>query len=310
MKRISHAIIGTSIALNIFLAVRAYSVSDAGTAFPLLSPRIFVQNPNDTIINFTDLRTQLRSFVDAQDDFRAGVYFEYLPSGVSIGVNEKENFISASLIKVPFIMGIYKLMEKGTLKKDTMITLKKEDLDPHFGTLWKQGEGHTLTVEEAIRLTLQESDNTAALALDHFAVNDPIREVYDSLDIPIDWSGDQPAVSPKNYSSIFRCLYLSCLLDYQGSQDILRQLTQTIFNDGLPAGVPKDVPFAHKIGMYDSPTSGKRVRLDCGIAYPPKRPYILCVLGEAEKGKEFLITDFTRQVSGLVYRYVTDTAIR
>lgn len=308
MKRLTYAIIAISITLNILFAVRTYFVS--GASFPFLSPRIFVQNPNDTIINFTDLRTQLRSFVETQKDFHAGVYFEYLPSGVSIGVNEKENFISASLIKVPFIMGIYKLMEEGALREDTVITLKKEDLDPHFGNLWKQGEGARLTVREAIRLTLAESDNTAALALDHFAKDDPIREVYNTLDIPIDWSGNQPAVSPKNYSSIFRCLYLSCLLSYKSSQDILHQLTQTIFTDGLPAGVPKGVPFAHKIGMYDSPTSGKRVRLDCGIAYPPKRPYILCVLGEAEKGNEYLITDFTRQVSGLIYRYVANAEAR
>ncbi len=302
--------LAASVALNIAIVGMIGSgqflgqMTNERDRYPLLSPRIFIQNRNDIIINFTDLRSELNAFVSAQKNMRTGVYFEYLPSGVSIGVNATDEFISASLIKVPFIMGIYKMIETGQLTKDTVITLKKEDLDPNFGSLWKRGEGATLTVDEAMQLTLRESDNTAALALDHFSSADPIRKIYDALDIPVDWSSDQPVVSPKNYSSVFRCLYLSCYLSYEGSQKILTFLTDTIFHDGIPAGVPASVPVAHKIGIYDSPNSGKRVRLDCGIVYVPKRPYILCILGEAEKGQEQRISDFAREVSGQIYRFV------
>lgn len=285
-------------------------ISNFSNHFPLLSPRIFAQDRNDIIINFTDLRKELRALVSQQKDFKVGMYFEYLPSGVSIGVNEKDQFISASLIKVPFIMGIEKLIETNKLKSSDIITLKEEDLDPHFGTLWKRGVGATLTVDEAMRLALAESDNTAALSLDHFSPTDPIREVYDALDIPVDWSGDQPVVSPKNYSSVFRCLYLSCFLEYVGSERILNLLTQSIFHEGLPAGVPGSIPVAHKVGMYDSADSAKRVRLDCGIVYVPKRPYILCVLGESKQGQEHLITDFARQISSVVYRFVAASNAR
>jgi beta-lactamase class A len=273
--------------------------------YPMLSPRIFVQNKNDTIINFTDLRSQIQAFVGNQKDIHAGVYFEYLPSGVSVGVNSNDQFVSASLIKVPLIMGVEKMLQTGALRDDTQITLREQDLDPNFGTLWRRGAGATLTVKEALELAVKESDNTAALALDALMPRDPIREVYDALDIPVDWNGDQPVVSAKNYSSVFRCLYLSCFLDYSRSQYILGLLTQTIFDDGFPAGVPAGIPVAHKIGMYDSPTTNKRVRLDCGIVYVPKRPYILCILSETEKGKEELIPEFARQVSAQVYRFVS-----
>lgn len=304
MRRLFSVLLGTSILFNIiFLGTLRRS---SGT-YPLLSPRIFAQNANDTIINFTDLRTQLRAFVSSQKDIHAGVYFEYLPSGVSIGVNEKDNFISASLIKVPLMMGILKLIETGKLAGNTVITLTKEDLDPKFGSLWKRGAGTTLTAEEAIRLSLQQSDNTAALALDRLSSTDLIREVYNALDIPVDMVNNLPVVSPKNYSSIFRCLYLSCFLDYQGSQHVLELLSQSIFRAGLPAGVPSGVLVSHKIGMYDSPDSNKRVRLDCGIVYVPKRPYILCILGDTEKGEEDLIVDFSRQVSSQVYRFITSS---
>mgnify|MGYP001561090754 CR=1 FL=1 len=71
--------------------------------YPFLAKRIFVEDPNDMIINFVPLRQQLRDYV-AASDFRIGVFFEYLPTGTSIGINEKEEFFRASLVKSPLIM--------------------------------------------------------------------------------------------------------------------------------------------------------------------------------------------------------------
>lgn len=305
MRRFLTVLFVISLAVNVVLVGKESGLlAEVRSSYPLLSPRIFAEDRNDIIINFTDLRKELRAYVPAQGNIHAGVYFEYLPSGVSIGINEKDEFISASLIKVPFIMSIFRLLEKGTLALNTVLTLEKDDLDPGFGTLWKRGAGAQLTVEEAIEHTLKESDNTASIVLDAHAPTDGIVDVYNALDIPVDWSASRPAVSAKNYSSILRCLYLSCFLRYESSQRILELLTQTIFHDGLPAGVPADVPVAHKIGMYDSPDSTKRVRLDCGIVYVPMRPYILCILGETVKGQEQLVIDFSREVSNQVYRFV------
>ncbi len=306
MKKNGSVVLTLSLLMNVFAGPMLYSTWIRSAQFPLLSPRIFAQNRNDIIINFTTLRGQIRTFMENQKDMHVGVYFEYLPSGVSVGVNEKDNFISASLIKVPLIMGITKMIERGKISPSQTITLEASDLDRNFGQLWQRGAGATLTVQEAIDLTLKESDNTAARALDRLVTNDPIREVYDALDIPTDWTGPLPVVSPKNYSSVFRCLYLSCFLSFEHSQQILRTLTQTAFNEsGIAAGVPQFVPVAHKIGMFDSSKSDERVRLDCGIVYVPKRPYVLCILGEAKTGTENQINEFAQQMSDLIFRYVS-----
>lgn len=297
-----------SVLLNICLvaAVLFYLWTQwAHSQLPLLSPRIFVQKPNDIIINFTPLRSELRSFVGSQKNFRTGVYFEYLPTGVSIGVNEKEEFISASLLKVPFVIGVFERLETGALHMQDVLTLQEKDMDPKFGTLWKRGAGTQLTVEEAIRLAITQSDNTAARALDSLMSHDLVREVYDALDIPIVLDMNNPVVSPKNYSSVFRCLYLSCFLRHESSEMILELLTQTIFSDGIQAGVPSDVNVAHKVGFYDSFDSTKKVRSDCGIIFLPKRPYILCAVIELEGGHEQEATDFFRELSSRVYRFVS-----
>lgn len=273
-------------------------------SFPMLSKRIFTQNPNDVIINFTGLRGELRSLITERSDMRVGLYFEYLPSGVSIGINDTQPFISASLLKTPFIMGLLRHIERGFLQEEAVLTLKEADLDSSYGTLWKEGAGYRLTVEEAIRRALTESDNTAVRALDSLMPEDMVVEVYGALDIPIEKDGNFVTTTPKNYASVFRCLYLSCFLSYEGSQRMLALLTQTQFHDGIPEGIPEGIPFAHKIGIFDPPEGDRVLRLDCGIAYLPSRPYLLCVFVEGERSRLREIYAFTADISGRVYRYV------
>jgi beta-lactamase class A len=74
--------------------------------YPLLSKRILQEYPIDVIINFLDLRRELRSQVEPYGS-TFGFYFEYLPTGTTIGVNEKLDFYAASLFKVPVVMAYY-----------------------------------------------------------------------------------------------------------------------------------------------------------------------------------------------------------
>lgn len=309
MKRLYVLIVASSIILNVLFfaygdtwsAVRGSLSND----YSLLSPRIFASHKNDIIVNFTALRQELNVLMAQPRGFEAGVYFEYLPSGVSIGVNEKTEFISASLLKVPFIMGIYQEIEAGRLDAEKQLTLEETDLDQRFGQLWKRGAGTHVSVEEAIRLSLTHSDNTAINVLNRELRHNVLKDVHDALDITIQLSGDTtPVVSAKNYSSIFRCLYLSCYLPYECSQKILSLLTESIFSNGIQAGVPPHVPVAHKVGIYDAPNHNGGVRSDCGIIYEPSRPYVLCIIVSGDKSQEDLMITFMQNISERVYTFV------
>lgn len=273
----------------------------ATVRYPLLAQRIFIEDPNDIIINFIPLRTALREAVAKVGD-TVGVYFEYLPSGTSIGVNDGLETHLASLMKIPLMMGIYKQLERGELKKDTVLTIKQEHLDERFGALWQRGEGTTLTVEEAVRLTLVESDNTSSNVLLAKLLPTDIDRVFDSLDVPKRKEGKFHILSPKSYASILRSLYLSSYLTQASSNEILDILTKTAFSDKLPSGVPNTIKVAHKIGVFRSRDDLEETYSDCGIVYVPKRPYILCMMARVpeETAKRVM-----RDVSKMVYGYVT-----
>lgn len=310
MKRSSVALVFVSIALNIItiayiLTPLAKKTTDQSTVlrktFPLLSPRVFIENPNDILINFMELRTKLRTYTDSVKN-PLGIYFEYLPSGVSIGINEKESFVLASLLKVPLVMGVYKNIEDGSIKKSDMKTIEEKHLDPYFGVLWKKGPGTKLSIEDLIRYTLTQSDNTAQRMLFTTLSDKNVEDVFDSLDIPRELTGTQPVVSAKNYSSILRSLYLSSYLHEENSQEMLTLLTQSPFSDKIVAGVPANITVAHKIGVHLGGEKNKEIYTDCGIVYIPERPYIICIMTKSDEPSARTVM---KNLSKIIYDYVS-----
>lgn len=156
----------------------ATNVDRKSNNYPLLAKRLFVANPNDLIINFVPLRTQLRDYITKQPE-KVAVYFEYLPTGNSISVGASDEFFRASLVKVPSVMRAYKLSEEGKLNLNKKITLKTEHLDSGFGNLYQSPVGTELTIREVIRLVLTDSDNTAFNLL-HDEVN--VKQLGDTPD--------------------------------------------------------------------------------------------------------------------------------
>lgn len=236
-----------------------------------LSPLIQTENPNDVLINFTLLRNNLNRYVE-NVNADLGLFFEYLPSGITIGINEKETFYQASLVKVPMAMYLYKGIELGKITMKDLYVIEDKYKDSDFGELWKKPSGTTISLEELINIMLVDSDNTAYRTL-WGKYPQFLDEIFDNLDLPKDSEKGDPVVTPKNYSSVFKSLYLSSYNTKEHSNEILETLTTTSFDNWIVAGVDNNIKVAHKIGVRDK----EHAYSDCGIVYIPDRPYFLCV---------------------------------
>jgi beta-lactamase class A len=209
----------------------------------------------------------------------------------------------ASLLKVPIVMAVYQKIEKGELTRDTQLTLIERDIDNKFGSLWKEGAGYKISVKEAIRLVLTESDNTAKNALLRTIQVEDLANVFDYLDVPKESEDEGPVVNPKNYSSILRSLYLASYLPHNLSNEILDVMTQSVHTDRLRAGIPNEVPVAHKIGVYERAEDDLNdVFTDCGIVYATRRPYILCIMTRSSLEQAQVNMS---QISRMIYDYVS-----
>lgn len=304
MKYISLCIASTITALFLGFVIGFFFTQQDSFKYPLLSWRIQNNTPHDIKINFRDLRLRIEAYVQRQGILgsRISVFFEYLPTGVSFSVNERnEKFIAASLMKVPVVMTAYALHDEGLLDLDSETTLKEEWLHSGYGTLYQKGIGHTITLREAARLALVDSDNTAILLLwdhiDQFITSKA--DVITHLNLDIETYQDESiGITPQSYSSILRCLYFSCYLTKDGSHEVLEFLSQSSFNHRMTKYIPSDIAVAHKIGSFQ-----EDFQSDCGIVYAPHRPYILCVMvsGNEEEANR-VIADISRIVFEFIRR--------
>jgi beta-lactamase class A len=218
-------------------------------------------------------------------------------------VNPAEQYQAASLIKLPVAMELYKAQELGLIDLGQTIALKEEWLNDDFGTLYHRGAGYELTLQEAVRILLVESDNTALRAI--IETNDKVLQLEDralsSLDIEFSTDENQSIrIGTRAYSSFLKCLYFACYNTKAHSQDMLRYLTQTPFNNRLAAGVDEGVTVAHKIGVFNT-----QVQSDCGIVYLENNNYVLCIMLVGNDTDT--INQTMAELSRLVFDFVQDS---
>lgn len=246
--------------------------------YSLLAKRLFVEEPNDPLINFTGLRAQLKNYM-AENNLKGSLYFEYLPTGTNVRVDDNSEEVAASLMKIPATMELYKAYELGRVDIDKKIPLEESWLDDKFGELYKKGAGYELTLREAAEIALKDSDNTA-IAMVIAKSRDKLELAENSLTyLDVEFSRpdlDTLTIGARAYSSFLKCLYFSCYLTTDNSQEILSYLTESSFSNRLAAGIPSGIKVAHKIGTFSDTQS------DCGIVYEPARNYVLCVMLDVE----------------------------
>ena len=273
------------------------SIEKTNGKYSLLNPmRKFVKQ-EDLIINFQPLRDYLNEKYGV--DSKISIYFEYLPTGSNISFNKDAEFYPASLLKVPVAMAVAKKIERGDWKWTNELVLMSPDKDEHFGDLYKEKTGATFTIEELVRRSLSDSDNTAHFILIRNLEVEEISDVYSHMGLER-FLSTEGKMSAKQYSVLLRSLYNASYISENNSQKLLSYLSQSEFNDFLQSGLPADIVFSHKIGIADDTIT----YLDSGIAYVKNRPYLLTVMAQ-DKEKE-IAKNIMKNISEKVYNYVKE----
>lgn len=305
-------LIGVVIFGAIFVAYALYNTTTTTTTTDteFINPTVLSDLNKHFIINFGPLKKEL---VEIQEKYpqKTYVYFSYLNNAAWVGLNERDLFIAASTIKVPLAMALLKAVEEGKIYLDDTYSLSDLDLDDNFGELYKVGSDAEFSLQELMRIMLEQSDNTAMRgiykAFQNLGIGDPFTRVYETMGwqassveaIPA--LGDAPNyehINLKTLANMFLSLYNADYIDIEHSNQILSYLANTPFDNKIAQGVPSDIMVAHKIGVAtDAETFS-----DCGIVYAPNRNYLLCV--GSNGGDEERAARFMAEVSKAVYTYV------
>lgn len=235
-------------------------------------------------------------------DLHVSFYFRDLNNGITIGVNEKELFSPASLMKVPVLISVLKAAEIKPDLLGTRIQYVKSNfngVDEESG--FKKVDKEYYTVDEYLKHMIVYSDNAATLLLAKFIGIDNIMRTEQELNLNHSSDADSHTnfVSVLRYAAVFRILYNASFLNKSMSEKALHLLTQVNYKNGIRAAIPAQYTIAHKYGERDIfDEKGKRNTLQLhhfGIVYYTGKPYILGVMtrGGTREHKEKIIKDLS-----------------
>ncbi len=113
---------------------------------------------------FADQGSGLQRLLDtATGDFpgRAGIWVKHLTTGEEAATRASETFNSASVIKIPVLVLAMQMVDRGELKLDERIEIRKEDFRGGSGIFRHHDPGLRPTFRDVLLQMVITSDNTA-----------------------------------------------------------------------------------------------------------------------------------------------------
>lgn len=262
---------------------------------------------------YKELVSEIKIYIEEQKKSskvnHVSVYFRDLVQGPTFGIDEKEKFIPASLLKLPMLITYYSLAEKNpsilkdvtkfsqvngeveqAIDKDKSILPNTEySIDNLLFRMIVNSDNLSYGLLEKYLQKLYPDDNIYNTTLRQLGLIDPRNPIENTFDV-------------KSYASLFRQLYQASYLGPEMSNKALELLSKSRFKNALVAGVPQNIIVAHKFGDREIEGQINDQFHDCGIIYYPNNPYLLCVMTRGENSKELINT--IQEISKMVYQEV------
>ena len=247
----------------------------------------------------------------------AVAYYD-LATGKELLINPDVSFHAASTMKVPVMMEIFRQAAAGKLSLDQRIPLKNDFasiVDGSHYSLTPDSDsdqslytraGQTATIRELMRLMITVSSNLATnlliervtpsrvMDLMHTIGAEHIRVLRGVEDGKAFQQGLNNTTTARDLMIILRWIAERRAVSAKASADMIKIMLDQKFNEGIPAGLPRNARVSHKTGSIT------KINHDAAIVYSPgRKPYVLVVLTrgiEDEKLAHKLIADISRLV--------------
>ena len=258
---------------------------------------------------YNQIRSDINSVIDTNQENKnisnASVYLRDLNNGPWIGIDEKEYFSPASLVKVPIMIAFYHAAQTNPSILTQQFEIEPDDTDYSEQNILPSQtltQGQTYTTDQLINQMIIYSDNRAKDILVDYITPEIIFKTFSDLGIDTTKLINNPDgnnLTVKEYASFFRILYNASYLNKDMSEKALKLLSLTEYNQALTKNIPSEITVSHKYGERLYLDTGEKQLHDCGIVYLPQSPYLLCVM---TRGFDFTkLNQVVSQISDSVY---------
>jgi beta-lactamase class A len=200
---------------------------------------------------------------------RIGVYVHDLQKNKVIAINADSVFPTASMVKIPILLGVMEKISKGELSYHQDLVYKDSLLYAGVDILGSLKNNEKIELSKVIMLMLTTSDNTASLWLQSLAGNGTrINEILDSLGFTNTRVNSRTPgrefnrsiygwgqTSPREMATLMEIIVKGQVISDSMSARMLRLLGRNFWDENAISEVPADVFVASKNGAVDASRS-------------------------------------------------------
>jgi len=250
-------------------------------------------------------------------DFRgdAGIYVRNLKTGKTASILADSIFPTASMIKVPIIIGIFNKIEKGELSYDTLLTYKDSLLYPGEDLLGSFRNGEKISLKAVLMLMITMSDNTASLwcqslAGTGIAINAWLQENgFQHTRVNSRTPGREGnrtkygwgQTTPREMAELVARIREGNVISPRASERIYRNMIRIYWDTEALSQIPPYIQTASKQGAVN------QARSEVVLVNAPHGDYVFCVATKNQKDESWTMNNegwvLIRKVSSLLWHY-------
>ncbi len=246
---------------------------------------------------------------------KIGIYIIDLQDGKTVSINADTIFPTASMVKIPIMIGVMDKLRSGELKyhqrllyTDSLYYDEGDDILASFK------DSSTIELSKVLMLMLSTSDNCASLWLQGLSGGGKrINELLDSLGIHDTRVNSRTKgrednrtqygwgqTSPKDMATIMQHIVQGDLMNKEVSGRMLKLLGRQYWDEEALSQIPPGIFVADKNGAVDASRSEV-------VFVNGKHPYIFCIATKQNKDTSWLPNNeawvITRKLSAMLWKY-------
>lgn len=244
-----------------------------------------------------------------------GVYIKNLKTGKVVAINADTVFPTASIVKIPILLGIMNKLNGGELTYHQPFIYKDSLLYEGENILGSFKNNESIQLSKLLMLMLTTSDNTASLWLQSIAgTGTRINTILDSLGFVATRVNSRTTgreefrnkygwgqTSPKEMAALLEKIYRKELFSDSSCIQKMRLLGRNYWDEEGLSQIPPTVEVFSKNGAVNASRS------EVMLVNAPNNPYLFCIITKNNKDQSWNSNNeawvLTKKLSAMLWNY-------